>query len=58
MDAITVVLVVLGFLLPSVTGLINSAADRNRDAGKAGIIAAQRGDRYPCCQRGRGRRDV
>ncbi|MFF0765049.1 hypothetical protein ACFYWH_34290 [Streptomyces sp. NPDC003737] len=58
MDPITVLLVVPGFLLPSITGLINSAADRNRDAGKAEIIRAQRGGHHPRRKRGRRRRNV
>ncbi|GAA3808401.1 hypothetical protein ACFQ0G_53440 [Streptomyces chiangmaiensis] len=58
MDPITVLVVVLGFLLPSITGLINSTADRNRDAGKAEIIRARRGGRHPRRKRGWIRRNV
>lgn len=58
MDPVTVLLVVLGFLLPSITALINSKADRTRDAGKAEIIRAQRGGHHPRPERRRGRGDV
>lgn len=58
MDPITILLVVLGFLLPSLTSLINSKADRNRDAGKAEIIRAQRGGHHPRRKRRGGRHNV
>jgi hypothetical protein len=58
MDPVTVVLVVLGFLMPSLTGLINSAADRNRDAGKAEIIRAQRDCHHPRRKPRTGRRNA
>jgi hypothetical protein len=58
MDPITILLVVLGFLLPSITALINSKADRTRDAGKAELIRAQRGGHHPRPERRKGRRNV
>ncbi|MER6851600.1 hypothetical protein AB0A81_27200 [Streptomyces flaveolus] len=42
-DPINVLLIALGFLLPSLVALINSVADRNRAAGKADVIRARRG---------------
>lgn len=57
MDPLTLLLVVLGFLLPSITSLINSKADRTRDAGKAEIIRAQRGGHHPGSKRRGGRRN-
>lgn len=56
-DPITVLLIALGFLLPSLVALINSVADRNRAAGKAEVIRAQRGSGNPR-QRKTGRRSV
>lgn len=58
MDPITILLVALGFLLPSVTSLINSKADRTRDACKAEIIRAQCGGTHPGPKRRGGRRSV
>ncbi|MGW2997553.1 hypothetical protein ACWDA9_39810 [Streptomyces sp. NPDC001193] len=55
MDLITVVLVVLGVLLPSMVRLIDSAADHNRAAGKAAVIRAKRAGAR---RRRRGRRSV
>jgi hypothetical protein len=57
MDPITVLLIVLGFLLPSLVALIHSVADRNRAAGKADVIRAKRGSGHPG-QRRMGRRSV
>ncbi|MFD3479885.1 hypothetical protein [Streptomyces sp. NPDC058695] len=57
MDPITILLVVLGFLLPSITSLIHSKADRNRDAGKAEIIRARRYGHHPRRKRRGARRN-
>jgi hypothetical protein len=57
MDPITVLLIALGFLLPSLVALIHSVADRNRAAGKADVIRAKRGSGHPG-QRRMGRRSV
>ncbi|MEV5472764.1 hypothetical protein ACIRH0_04025 [Streptomyces sp. NPDC093675] len=58
MDPITILLVVLGFLLPSITALISSKADRNRAAGKAEIIRARRGCQRPHRELRKGRPNV
>ena len=61
MDLTTLVLVVLGFLLPSVVELLRSVADRNHAAaqrirayGEAEVVRARLG-RSGSGERGRGR---
>lgn len=47
----TVLLIALGFLLPSLVTLINSVADRNRAADNADVIRARRGRDTPTAGR-------